>query len=46
MNEDKKLILRGILLISIGVLCTRGMLPDVGFNISDVCLLGIGVGSI
>ena len=46
MNEDKKLILRGILLISIGVLSTRGMLPDLGFNISDVCLLGIGVGSI
>ena len=46
MNEDKKLIIRGVLLISIGVLSTRGMLPDVGFNISDVCLLGIGVGSI
>jgi len=46
MNKDEKLIIRGVLLISIGVLSTRGMLPDVGFNISDVCLLGIGVGSI
>lgn len=27
-------------------LIIRGMLPDVGFNISDVCLLGIGVDSV
>ena len=37
MNEDKKLVKEFlILLISIGVLSTRGMLPDLGFNISDV----------
>ena len=42
--SDKKLIIRGILLISIGVLSTRGLLPDVGFNISDVCLIGVGLG--
>ena len=44
--SDKKLIIRGILLISIGVLSSRGLLPDVGFNISDVCLIGIGLGFI
>ena len=43
---DKKLIIRGILLISIGVLSIRGLLPDVGINISDVCLIGIGLGFI
>ena len=44
--SDKKLIIRGILLISIGVLSTRGLLPDVGINISDVCLIGLGLGFI
>jgi len=42
--SDKKLIIRGVLLISIGVLSMRGLLPDVGFNISDVCLIGLGLG--
>ena len=40
---DKRLIIRGILLISTGVLSTRGLLPEVGFNISDVCLIGLGL---
>ena len=43
---DKKLIIRGVLLISIGVLSLRGLLPDVGFNMSDVCLIGVGLGFI
>ena len=41
--SDKKLIILGILLISIGVLSIRGLLPDVGVNISDVCLIGLGL---
>ena len=43
MKGDKTTILKGILIVLIGVLSLLGYFPDIGMNIIYVCLIGLGV---